>query len=128
MNALNCIKKATDLGYTLNVKSNQLKLVYVSNKKLNVSAAQKIIKEIKANKIEVLKIENIKIKYTELLKRNEKAEVCLNSASDAQLEKWLPEFNKITRQLSGLQYYYFIITNIEMTENEKIHGFKQIDN
>lgn len=60
-----------------------------------------------------------KLHYNELLQRNIKAEKCLNSATPAQLAKWKPEFNKITRRLS------WMITEYEISDENVLRGFAE---
>ena len=42
-------------------------------------------------------------------------------------QKWLPKFNKITRELSAMMLQYRELTFIEMTEDEVLNGFSLSD-
>lgn len=65
---------------------------------------------------------DLKMKYNSFLEREIKAEDYLNRSTDEQYEKWVPEFNKIVRELSRLRK---LIPNI--TDDEVLNGFKLND-
>lgn len=59
-------------------------------------------------------LNNLKIEYNRLLKREKNAENYLtNVATDAEVEKWMPEFIKITNQLSNMMFKLEKILNRE---------------
>jgi len=71
-------------------------------------------------------LNNLKIEYNRLLKREKNAENYLtNVATDAEVEKWMPEFIKITNQLSNMMFKLEKILNREMTHDEIVNGFKE---
>lgn len=74
----------------------------------------------------IVDLNNLKIEYNRLLKREKNAENYLtNVATDAEVEKWMPEFIKITNQLSNMMFKLEKILNREMTHDEIVNGFKE---
>ena len=62
----------------------------------------------------IVDLNNLKIEYNRLLKREKNAENYLtNVATDAEVEKWMPEFIKITNQLSNMMFKLEKILNRE---------------
>lgn len=81
--------------------------------------------ELKNNpKLLAEKLKELKINYNKLLKREKKAEGFINNATDEQLELWLPEFYKITGELSVMMLQYEILTGRAMTVEESQEGLK----
>jgi hypothetical protein len=72
-------------------------------------------------------INNIKLEYNNLLEREKKAEEFLNKANEKQREKWTPEFIKITKDLSSLIYKFKSAIGREMTQDEILNGFRNIN-
>jgi hypothetical protein len=70
------------------------------------------------------KLKELKINYNKLLQREKKAEGYLNKATDKQLESWLPEFIKITVDLSKMMWQFKDLAGREMTIEESLEGFK----
>lgn len=70
------------------------------------------------------KLKELKEKYNKLLQREKKAEGYLNNATEEQQEKWLPEFIRITVDLSKMMWKYKELTGKEMTIDETLEGFK----
>lgn len=72
-------------------------------------------------------IDNLKLEYNKLLKREKGAEYFLNNVATArEIEKWEPEFIKITVELSILINKFKSTTGREMTVDEIINGFKDV--
>jgi hypothetical protein len=68
----------------------------------------------------------LKQRYNLALKREQKAEIWLNKATDEQLEKWIPEFNKIIVELSQLIYLIEKQKNRKLSYSEVSEGFKGV--
>ena len=64
-------------------------------------------------------------RYNKLIDREKKAEAFLSnpSTTEKQIEKWLPEFHKVVRELSVMMQEYKTHTGYEMQENEILNGF-----
>lgn len=72
-------------------------------------------------------IDNLKTDYNKLLKREKNAENYLdNVATDTEAERWKPEFIKITQDLSMMMLDFKKATGREMTDDEILHGFKDV--
>lgn len=73
-----------------------------------------------------MSILELKKNYNALLEREKKAEIYLENDKVPQenREKWMPEFVKITEQLSLLMREYKKTTGTEMLDNEVLQGFK----
>lgn len=69
------------------------------------------------------KLKELKIKYNSVLARQKKAEVFLNNATDKEIDKWLPEYFKITSQLSVMMSQFAVLTGRAMTIDESLEGF-----
>lgn len=133
---MECVNKLIQIGYAISVDKKNLKLRYIGG--TNPPAPEVIeplIQELKEHKAEIIdflecktkkdnaKIIELKSEYNKILEREKKAEKYLNKATDEQLKKWLPEFNKIVRDLSKLMYEYRELTGNEMTDTEILEGF-----
>lgn len=70
------------------------------------------------------KLKELKIKYNSVLAREKKAETFLNNATDKEIDKWLPEYFKITSQLSVMMSQFAVFTGRAMTIEESLEGFK----
>lgn len=72
-------------------------------------------------------IDKLKLEYNTQLKREKNAENFLNNvATEKEIEKWTPEFIKITENLGALIAVYKYLTGIDMTTDEIINGFKDV--
>lgn len=69
-------------------------------------------------------LEELKKKYTETIKREQKAEEWANQATDEEFNKWLPAFNKIIVELSRMMFQFKELAGREMTKEEALEGFK----
>ena len=67
----------------------------------------------------------LKQQYNEVLKRQKKADDFYNKASSEDADKWLPEYNKIIRNLGTLAYKIEKIEGRELTRDEYLEGFKE---
>jgi len=67
----------------------------------------------------------LKAAYNVIIAREKKAELFLENAAVPQVKKdlWVPEFVKITEQLSMLMIEYKKITGFEMRDSEVLNGF-----
>jgi len=70
-----------------------------------------------------LQLEEIKLKYNKLLEREHKAEEWMQKASSKEVDKWLPNYTEIAKQLSNLMEEYKITTGEDMTEKQISNGF-----
>lgn len=70
------------------------------------------------------KLKELKVKYNSVLQREKKAQTFLNNATDEQLKSWLPEYLKITGQLSTMMLQFEILSERAMTIDETLEGFK----
>lgn len=77
------------------------------------------------NKIQELNA--LKLQYNKLLQREKKAEAFLNTATEEQYVKWLPEYLKITKELSIMIMKYESLTGEKMSEEEMFKGFLEKD-
>lgn len=72
-------------------------------------------------------IDNLKQEYNKLLKREKNAENFLdNVATPKDIEKWTPEFIKITVELSAIINKFKSSSGRDMTVDEIINGFKDV--
>jgi len=71
----------------------------------------------------LITLEQLKKDYNKTLARFYKAEEYINSATDEQIKKWLPEFEKIIISLSEMMLDYFVLTGEEMTTEQTLKGF-----
>ena len=76
-----------------------------------------------------LKLTKLKRKYNEVLAIMMKAEAFFDNPEESmeRKQKWVPKFNKITRELSTMMMQYQELTCIEMTEDEVLYGFRLQD-
>lgn len=74
---------------------------------------------------QLIELEEIKPKYNALVQRFNKAEQYLNNNPDC--EKWIPEVQKIVRELSDIINHCKDIGYI-MTSDEILNGFKEGSN
>ena len=83
------------------------------------------LKEILNNpKLLAQKLKELKVKYNSVLARQKKAETFLNNATDKEIDKWLPEYLKITSELSLMMSMFAVFTGRAMTNDESLEGFK----
>lgn len=73
-------------------------------------------------------VAKFKIEYNHWLSRRMKAEKFFEDNPDNLKYKYLEEFNKITKKLSLLIKYYYTLTGFEMSDNEILEGFKEVQN
>lgn len=71
-------------------------------------------------------ITKLKIKYNEVLARNDKAEKYFNDNKfhSQRKEHFFPDFCNITMQLSNMRIAYELVTETEMTDKEILEGFE----
>lgn len=70
------------------------------------------------------KLKELKNKYNEVLARQKKAEKFLDNTTEEQFNKWLPEYLKITSELSVMMSQFEILAGRAMTIEESLEGFK----
>lgn len=70
------------------------------------------------------KLKELKVKYNSVLARQKKAEVFLDNTTEEQFNKWLPEYLKITSELSVMMSQFAVLTGRAMTIEESLEGFK----
>lgn len=71
-----------------------------------------------------MELEILKKNYNKVIDRYKKAEAFFNIATDAEVNKWMPEFQKIIIELSNMMKKYAHLTGKEMTSEEVMEGFK----
>lgn len=69
-------------------------------------------------------LEELKQKYNEFIKREQKARKWMDTANSTDIDKWMPSYIKITIQLSKLMQQYKDITGKKMTDKEVFGGFE----
>lgn len=62
-------------------------------------------------------------KYNIVLAREKKAEKWMKTATGEQVDKWLPEYNKIVKELGGLMIDIEKELGRDMTTDETLNGF-----
>lgn len=70
-----------------------------------------------------MQLEEIKLKYNKLLEREHKAEEWMQKASSKEVDKWLPNYTEIAKQLSNLMEEYKNATGESMTQKQIFEGF-----
>lgn len=65
----------------------------------------------------------LKQEYNTVLTREKKAEVWISKATNEQIDKWLPEYDKIIRQLGSIIIKIENTENIKLTDKEILNGF-----
>lgn len=70
----------------------------------------------------------LKQQYNKLLAREKKAQHFLKTASNEEVDKWLPEYTKIIIQLSRLIYKIQEEEGGELSKEELQEGFKEVVN
>ncbi len=71
-----------------------------------------------------MELEGLKERYNKVLEREKKAEKWMETAPIAKIEKWMPDYLEITRQLSGMMQEFRQITGRSMTQEECLEGLK----
>jgi len=71
-------------------------------------------------------LSKLKTEYNRVIAREIKAEEYFKDAKIKHIEHYLPEFNNITIQLSGMMREYIKLTGYEMTDIEILQGFKEV--
>lgn len=67
----------------------------------------------------------LKQQYNKVLEREKKAEEFFNKASSEDVDKWLPEYNKIICNLGTLALKIKKEYGKELTKDEYLEGFKE---
>ncbi len=70
-----------------------------------------------------MQLAELKIQYSKLISREKMAQQFFETATFEAVDKWIPKYNELVRQLSGLIILYKKLTGKEMTESEMFDGF-----
>lgn len=70
-----------------------------------------------------MNLQNLQIKYNNLLLRQKKAENFINNATEKQLKIWIPAYQDIVKELGILVLEYKDLTGKDMTSKEILEGF-----
>ena len=71
-------------------------------------------------------LKELKLKYNYFIDREKKAEKFFETCSVDGVEKYLPEFHKITNNLSMLMVAYKKLTGNIMNDDQIFNGFKEV--
>lgn len=69
-------------------------------------------------------LEDLKKRYNRVLEREKKAEKWMETVPESEVQKWMPEYLKITKQLSGMMQEFREIAGRSMTQEECLEGLK----